>query len=401
MSYNIRNGNVPLEYKASQSIEFIAGFENALGDEFTAYITSEGSNGSGNGVDGTEGLYRYGFNGREMDSEVKGQGNSLDFGDRSIYDPRLGRFVSVDPNYRNLPDYSPYQYARNSPIMLKENGRDGIIPKWLWKSGVVNPMAAGFIDAIAEDIEGIESVGKVLAAFSPGNYYFYTPSASKVRSETWQTTKTVFQVMNNPVLQGIVVATMAEDGMKTVRNADASDYQYATGYAGWKVLSFFVGVGEVSALAKTGKIGTGLSKFLGILLKSEGKVDHLANIVRRSATHINKTEWHHVISNNLINNSVVQAAIQDGYKFGERLENLIPLEKFLTKNGNGTHGFAPKYDAQLQKAIGQFEDLNPRYSNKQAKTFLDDIKDQIIKRIDENPNEKINDLDLKLEVKKY
>ncbi|HVG16867.1 MAG TPA: hypothetical protein VM935_17985, partial [Chitinophagaceae bacterium] len=31
ISYNSRNGNVPLEYKASQSIEFVAGFENALG----------------------------------------------------------------------------------------------------------------------------------------------------------------------------------------------------------------------------------------------------------------------------------------------------------------------------------------------------------------------------------
>lgn len=345
--------------------------------------------------------YRYGFNGKESDNELKGDGNALDFGERSIYDPRLGRFISVDPNYRNLPDFSPYQYARNNPIMLVENGHDGIIPKWLWRTGLIDPMAAGFIDAIADDAKGLWDVAGVIAAFNPQQVYFYTPMASKVRHQTWETTKTVMTVMSNPVLRTIVIASMAEDAMTAVKNADFRDYQYATGYAAWNVLSFFVGVGEVSAFAKTGKVSLGLQKFLGILAKSESKVDHLANIVRRAATHVNKTEWHHVISDNLINNPVVQAAIQDGYKFGERLENIIPLEKFLRKNGGGTHGFAPKYDAQLQKAIGQFEDLNPKYSNKQAKTFLEDIKGQILKRIDENPDTKINDLDLKLEVKKY
>ena len=40
--------------------------------------------------------YRYGFNGKENDDEVKGEGNQQDYGMR-IYDPRLGRFLSVDP----------------------------------------------------------------------------------------------------------------------------------------------------------------------------------------------------------------------------------------------------------------------------------------------------------------
>ena len=44
---------------------------------------------------GTE-LYRYGFNGKENDNEVKGGGNQQDYGER-IYNLRLGRFLSVDP----------------------------------------------------------------------------------------------------------------------------------------------------------------------------------------------------------------------------------------------------------------------------------------------------------------
>ncbi|MDZ7848345.1 MAG: RHS repeat-associated core domain-containing protein [Owenweeksia sp.] len=40
--------------------------------------------------------YRYGFNGTEMDDEVKVNNNSYDFGTR-VYDTRIGRFLSMDP----------------------------------------------------------------------------------------------------------------------------------------------------------------------------------------------------------------------------------------------------------------------------------------------------------------
>jgi RHS repeat-associated protein len=59
--------------------------------------------------------YRYGFNGKENDNEVKGEGNQQDYGMR-IYDPRLGRFLSVDPIASSYPQLTPYQFASNSPI---------------------------------------------------------------------------------------------------------------------------------------------------------------------------------------------------------------------------------------------------------------------------------------------
>jgi RHS repeat-associated protein len=60
-------------------------------------------------------LYRYGFNGKENDNDVKGEGNQQDYGMR-IYDPRLGRFLSVDPIIANYPELTPYQFASNRPI---------------------------------------------------------------------------------------------------------------------------------------------------------------------------------------------------------------------------------------------------------------------------------------------
>lgn len=59
--------------------------------------------------------YRYGFNGKENDNEVKGEGNQQDYGMR-IYDPRLGRFLSTDPLTKSYPYLTPYAFAENDVI---------------------------------------------------------------------------------------------------------------------------------------------------------------------------------------------------------------------------------------------------------------------------------------------
>jgi len=59
--------------------------------------------------------YRYGFNGKENDNEVKGEGNQQDYGMR-VYDPRIGKFFSIDPIISNYPELTPYQFASNRPI---------------------------------------------------------------------------------------------------------------------------------------------------------------------------------------------------------------------------------------------------------------------------------------------
>jgi len=52
-------------------------------------------------------MYHFGFKGQEKDDEIQGDGNSLEFGAR-IYDSRLGRWLSVDPQANSYPSYSPY-----------------------------------------------------------------------------------------------------------------------------------------------------------------------------------------------------------------------------------------------------------------------------------------------------
>jgi len=57
----------------------------------------------------------FGFNGMEKDDEVKGNGNSIFYKER-IQDPRIGRFLSVDPIGTEFPWNSPYAFAENDVI---------------------------------------------------------------------------------------------------------------------------------------------------------------------------------------------------------------------------------------------------------------------------------------------
>ena len=59
--------------------------------------------------------YRYGFQGQEMDDEIKGPGNSINFEYR-MYDPRIGRFFMVDPLAADYPWNSLYAFSENRVI---------------------------------------------------------------------------------------------------------------------------------------------------------------------------------------------------------------------------------------------------------------------------------------------
>jgi RHS repeat-associated protein len=59
--------------------------------------------------------YKYGFQGQEKDDEIKGAGNSLNYEYR-MHDPRIGRFLSIDPLAKKYPHNSPYAFSENRVI---------------------------------------------------------------------------------------------------------------------------------------------------------------------------------------------------------------------------------------------------------------------------------------------
>ncbi len=113
--------------------------------------------------------YRYGFNGKEEDDEVKGEGNQQDYGMR-IYDTRLGRFLSNDPLSKTFPYYSPYHFAGCNPI--RNVDLDGGEPK----DFMVNWIAMTMTDAKT----GVE-VGSAIDMFGRNYRAIY----DKVTQKAW------------------------------------------------------------------------------------------------------------------------------------------------------------------------------------------------------------------------
>ncbi len=68
--------------------------------------------------------HRYGFNGMLEDNELKGEGNSYSTLFRE-YDPRVGRFLSLDPSLAKYPNISPYVAFADNPVMFVDpDGED-------------------------------------------------------------------------------------------------------------------------------------------------------------------------------------------------------------------------------------------------------------------------------------
>ncbi|MFD1631046.1 putative toxin [Pseudopedobacter beijingensis] len=118
--------------------------------------------------------YRYGFNGKENDNEVKGEGNQQDYGMR-IHDTRLGRFLSVDPVTDEYPELTPYQFASNRP--LDGIDRDGL--EW-WSAALT------FSRSSAVPRPVIETVTEASRLPNPGTTPKTRPSFSPEQLENFR-----------------------------------------------------------------------------------------------------------------------------------------------------------------------------------------------------------------------
>ena len=67
----------------------------------------------------TDESYRYKFQGQESDDEMYGDNNEYAFEYR-IYNPRLGKFLSIDPLTKDYVYNSPYAFSENKVIQFVE-----------------------------------------------------------------------------------------------------------------------------------------------------------------------------------------------------------------------------------------------------------------------------------------
>ena len=113
---------------------------------------------------GSSDKYRYGFNGKEKDDELKGEGNSYDFGARML-DSRVGRWFAVDPLFIKYPYEGNYNAFGNNPILYTDiDGREIIIylsngTTINYKPGIKLPNDK-FGDKIVKALNRIHSTGE-------------------------------------------------------------------------------------------------------------------------------------------------------------------------------------------------------------------------------------------------
>ncbi len=160
--------------------------------------------------------YKYGFNGKENDNEVKGTGNQLDYGAR-VYDPRVGRFLSMDPLHAKHADMTPYHNATNNPVnrvdqdgnddihfhylnytVMVANGNGGYRPQGktiTWATVVRNSMPNTF--AIHRESITLNQDGKGQSTYAERVIPFY-PDAAWPKPKTGITHSTFFGIIDRP-----------------------------------------------------------------------------------------------------------------------------------------------------------------------------------------------------------
>ena len=120
---------------------------------------------------GNSGDYRYGFQGQEMDNEVKGEGNSINYKFR-MHDPRIGRFFAVDPLTAKYPHYTPYSFSGNKVIHAVElEGLEEYIPRPDPEDHPVLELVSGGVET-AKSPESIPLKPDTRMVFNPYSAYF-------------------------------------------------------------------------------------------------------------------------------------------------------------------------------------------------------------------------------------
>lgn len=203
------------------------------------------------------GSYRFGYNGKENDNSVKGFGNHLDYGLR-IYDPRLGKFLSVDPLSGKYPYYSPYHYAGNSPVKFMDlDGGEPIGPYKDWLIVQVSPYSPNVF--LAQDKTGSkfwvydQTYTKRNGMYSKQEYhryYYFHPDAEKDNPAGWDSRPFLDDGKLNSLQSGLI--GLSNHGDKLIWGALAAPFLTQAAVASAPVVGQGLGVGG-RALLTAGK----------------------------------------------------------------------------------------------------------------------------------------------------
>ena len=175
--------------------------------------------------------YRYGFNGKEKDNEVKGEGNQYDYGFR-IYDPRVVRFLSVDPLTNKYPELTPYQFASNTPIQAID--LDGLEKYYVFyqphdgKDNILHIETDNSLRYLGVSINGIPIKSKVVEYIKLDEYGKRLSSSGEVPLKNYGST--IYVGPFNPRYESGIKKGQYNYDYPAINSLDAAGKKHDLGY---------------------------------------------------------------------------------------------------------------------------------------------------------------------------
>lgn len=310
--------------------------------------------------------YKYGFNGKEKDDEIKGSGNSLDFNAR-IYDPRIGRWLSTDPLMHQYPSYSPFNYSFNNPISFidpdGESPISHIIVAVIKKIGkaIAKQMAPELAEAIVK--KGMKAGMKDYA--SKGFYKRFVSDLSdavSVFDDSWiETTIGIIPVLGD----GYDIGKLIKNNPKYLKKLSDATIKFKKA---------------------TDNINYALSN-------SNRKLRNSLN----GSLKVGEQAHHLIPVNALKENDVVADAVAAGFDFNGSINGI----GVMPVSAGGEHSKHDRYTDQITNFLNEWAGQAKKdgiYSPEAAKAKLEDISNQLKSQVEavKGTGNKINEMTLDL-----
>jgi RHS repeat-associated protein len=315
--------------------------------------------------------YRYQFNGKENDYDVKGDGDQLDYGNR-IYDPRVGRFLSVDPITQKYPWLTPYQFASNTPIQAADiDGLEADFSKGKMKKHEYIPgipvvfqletfgtnVAAATNNAIVQDAEDVtnmfNSKGREQVILKVSNSFYNAYQFSQLPpDQQWQSLKTHFSDVGNveDFLGGLAAGQIEGLGVglffKTSATLISKGVSFVNLYEGEKIVRSTIddGVKIIVANSKDDRAYLKSMNAQALYMGGEGSGGSIIITSDATRSHILEEAIHH------------QQRMEHGdkYFYSHRNELEVEAQNKLLRIGKN-EGWSEREMQEIQRAKGTWQ----------------------------------------------
>jgi RHS repeat-associated protein len=295
-----------------------------------------------------DGGHRYGFNGMEKDDEIKGDGNSLNYGNR-LYSPRIAKFFKLDPFTARFPWMSPFQYAHNMPIIAID--LEGLHPDFKIDMNINMNTVMKLADKNASDTEIMKAYNRLHYQGSPKSIEELHSMLDAVGfipvigepADALNALIYTFQgdYLNAGISAAAIIPVIGEAG-KIIKHTVR--YFRSVNQANKYRKYLIHGQRVADAIWDSGKSGKNL----------------LRDNMKKLGVNLNKKQAHHLIPVELAEkNSTVKEAINQGFDFNG-IVNGVPLD--VTRH-SGSH---PQYTALVSDFISDIQKANPKLSSKEV-----------------------------------